>query len=88
MIKIEMTTEITERYPTGHAGEYLWMIGQPWPVPFQDESRVQRVEAWGPEIDFVKHLNGSAHAQGLVLEWKGPAAVQVSQQLRKITAES
>lgn len=86
MMKIEMSVEVDPQFPTGRNPEYLWMIGQPWPVPFGKDVNVNRIEVWGPELDFTKEFeNGTEHAEGKLRQWKRPHAEAISKKMRSLT---
>jgi hypothetical protein len=85
MMKIEMSVQISNEYPRGHNPEYLWMIGNEWPVPEGDDERVNRIEVWGPELDFTREIgNATDHAEGLVRQWKRPHTKEVSETMRRL----
>lgn len=50
MVKIETGVQISEDFPAGKSSEYIWMMGQPWPVPAENDSKILRVEAFGEEL--------------------------------------
>lgn len=88
MMKIEMSVVVDRESPTGRNPEYLWMIGNEWPIPESDDGRVNRIEVWGPELDFTKeHVidNGTDHADGKLRQWKRPHVKEVSEKMRKLT---
>jgi hypothetical protein len=33
---------------------YVWMVGRPWPVPIDEDELVMRVEAFGPEREWIE----------------------------------
>jgi hypothetical protein len=88
MIRIEMSLKPDDSSESGVArGEYIWMIGQPWPVPEGHDVEVQRIEAFGPEMDFVNHFPGGRRQEVGVSEvhvWHLKEAKYVSTEMRKL----
>jgi hypothetical protein len=86
MMKIEMSVTIDREAPTGRNPEYLWMIGNDWPIHENDDDRVNRIEVWGPELDLTRDFgNATDHADGKVRQWKRPHTKEVSQRMRRLT---
>jgi hypothetical protein len=52
MVLIEMHVSNTVN-PNGRA-QYIWMVGQPWPVPVAEDPFIMRIEAFGPELDAIQ----------------------------------
>lgn len=85
MMKIEMAVEVSKEFPHGHSAEHIWMIGQQWPVPENEDGKVNRIEVWGPELDFTRQFeNGTEHAEGKVRQWKRPHVAAISAKMREV----
>jgi hypothetical protein len=88
MIKIEMDVEVSPQFPSGKSAEYIWMLGQPWPVSAEEDSKVQRIEAFGAELEAIgpKFSGGQRleNLDGLVIcrTWYLETARYVSGQMR------
>ena len=92
MLKIQTAVKISEKFPAGRSSEYIWLDGQPWPVP--EEERVMRLEAFGDELNnaHVKRLTnlfrsekmyGAAATKPLIhVCWFTEEAQKVSEQMR------
>ena len=88
MIKIEMAIEISREYPTGKSTEYIWMVGNPWPVPAEDDIKIQRIESFGTELEEIgKKFSGGQslkNIDGLAIcrTWYLDEARYISEQMR------
>ena len=88
MIKIEMAVEVSQEYPTGKSTEYIWMVGEPWPVPAEDDTKIQRIESFGAELEEVGNKFSSGRSlknlDGLVIcrTWYFDEARYISRQMR------
>lgn len=51
MVKIEMAVQISQEYPAGKSDEFIWMSGQPWPVPAEEDIKIIRLEVFGTELE-------------------------------------
>jgi hypothetical protein len=89
MVKIEMAVEITAEHPRGHAPEFIWLMGQPWPIASDDDAKIIRLEAFGTELDTIgPRFSGGTSIKGdnservLCRTWYGNDARYVSEQMR------
>jgi hypothetical protein len=62
MIKIEMVPEVDTSSASGvSTREYIWLLGSPWPVPEGKDGSVNRIEAFGVELDSMEFPGGEVH---------------------------
>lgn len=67
---------------------YLWRLGQAWPVPADEDEYVMRIEAFGPELEFVRlHVPAGREVAGVV-DWLPENAPSLSRLLRAKAKES
>jgi hypothetical protein len=83
MVKIETVVRISEQFPAGKSSEYIWLQGQPWPVPKEEDHFLLRIEAFGPEMEWMKErLSRSTVATDHLMVWYRSDAAYVSEQMR------
>jgi len=94
MIKIETAPVISDEFPAGRANEFIWMEGQQWPVKAEDDSRLARMEIFGPELEnvHVRSIGGGTtqtrktgngdQEQVILRSMKGADVRYFSQQMR------
>jgi|SRR6516162_5636438 hypothetical protein len=74
MVKIEMALEKVEEkgQQVLRSSEYIWMLGQHWPINALDDHRIIRVEAFGAELqEIAARLPGLPPGQQLNDERSG-----------------
>jgi hypothetical protein len=89
MIKIEMAVQVFPEFPAGKSSEYIWMLGQPWPITPDEDGKIMRLEAFGTELDTITgRFSGGASIKAdnservLCRTWYGNDARYVSEQMR------
>jgi hypothetical protein len=89
MIKIQMAVEITEDAPQGKSQEFIWMLGQSWPVPMDKDARIIRLEAFGTELDTIgprfsggESITNEVTKRDVCRTWYGNDARYLSEQMR------
>jgi len=88
MIKIEMAVEVAAQYPAGRSRERIWMVGSSWPINPEDDTKIIRIEAFGPELEAIgpRFFGGEIlkNDAGLVTcrTWRTNDARYVSEQMR------
>jgi hypothetical protein len=69
---------------------YIWMVGQPWPVPADEDKYVMRIEAFGPEFATIEKFlplgRMGGNAAYPVMDWLPKDAPYISEMLRVFTA--
>ncbi len=73
----------------GGRSQYIWMIGDKWPIPENEATYITRIETFGAEYDFMKkmelpegrEMDGSSYP---VRDWLRADAVIVSERMRGI----
>lgn len=91
MVKIETAVKISQEFPAGRASDYIWMDGQPWPIPEDEESIVISLEVFGDELDNTT-LKSIGHSTDIKAEdgkvvcrtWFQEKARYVSEQMRAV----
>lgn len=90
MVKIETAIRITPEFPAGKSSEYIWIEGQRWPVPEEEELSVMCIEVFGDELDNTT-LKSIGHSEDLksgarvtCRTWYQDRARYVSQQMRAV----
>jgi len=89
MIKVEMALQISQEYPMGHNSEYVWMNGQSWPIPREEDGRIMRLEIFGEELDLLENrLPGGKEIRDALTQkvtcktWYMSDASYISEQMR------
>lgn len=90
MVKIETTVRVSQEFPAGKSGEYIWIEGQPWPVSEEEEQSVISVEVFGDELTNPV-LTAIGHSEDLKTAgrvtcrtWRQEKARYVSAQMRAV----
>jgi hypothetical protein len=72
----------------GGRTQYIWAVGQPWPVPETEDLYVTRVEAFGAELNAVEKILPPGRSSvdfggaGGVVDWLPGEAPYISKLMR------
>lgn len=70
----------------GMRSQYIWSIGEKWPVPSSEDAYVTRIEAFGEELKEIQpHLPGGRQSENYrypVVDWTLPDAPYISELMR------
>lgn len=71
--------------------QYVWLRGQQWPVPQDEDVYVMRVEVFGPEFGLVCGALPTGrmmeHANAPLMDWRFPDASYISELMREFARQ-
>lgn len=76
---------INMRLEKGKRSQFIWHVGEPWPVPAADDENVTEIYADGDELSVLKATApAAATAEGRTLTIGGADACYTSEWLRHV----